>query len=149
MWRDGHSNLEKHCLQPCWAEKHFRTPNRGKSWFTGFKCFLRLHWALKQDRWRSERHRGLIFVRESGNLRRHMRPVLHASSTYRTFMLWASRTVRTGGFMCDGGSWPLNSVTSELLVQPASVQALSRSTCGVYTPRPERGHRHTKYITRK
>lgn len=56
-------------------------------------------------------------------------------------MVWASRTVSTGGSMCDGGSWPVESVTTELLVQPASVQALRRRVCGVYTPRPEQRHK--------
>lgn len=35
----------------------------------------------------------------------------------------------------------MESVTTELLVQPASVQALRRRVCGVYTPRPEQRHK--------
>lgn len=42
-----------------------------------------------------------------------------------------SRTVRTGGSTCSGGSCAVDSMTRELFVHPTCVQALSRNWWGV------------------
>ncbi len=41
-----------------------------------------------------------------------------------------------GGSTCEGGNWPVNRVTWELLVHPASEQALNINLWGVNTPTP-------------
>ena len=52
-------------------------------------------------------------------------------STYWMYTVLESRTVRTGGSTCSGGSCAVDSMTRELFVHPTCVQALSRNWWGV------------------
>lgn len=66
-------------------------------------------------------------------------------STYCTYIVLESRTVRSGESTCSGGSCAVYRMTRELFVHPTCVQALSRNWWGVNTAK-SRGWRKKKNL---